>query len=133
MKKLFQWLIGMIFGLFFITVMLLSILIIFKIPIDLTRFKAPLEELLSKGLNRPVRIEKSVIISTSLNPYFTLKGFRIENPEGFGTDDFLSMDLARIQIELPPLLKKKVHITDSGQGTSCYSGGDRGGKGKLGL
>ena len=112
MKKLFRWLIGIVFGLFFITVMLLSILIIFKIPIDLTRFKAPLEELLSKGLNRPVRIEKSVIISTSLNPYFTLKGFKIENPEGFGTDDFLSMDLARIQIELPPLLKKKVHITE---------------------
>jgi hypothetical protein len=112
MKNLFRWLIGIVIGLFFITLVLLSVLVIFKIPIDLTRFKAPVEELLSKGLNRPVRIEKSVVISTSLNPYFTLKGFRIENPEGFGTDDFLSMDLARIQIELTPLLKKKVHITE---------------------
>ncbi len=101
-----------VFGLFFITVMLLSILIIFKIPIDLTRFKDPVEKLLSKTLNRPVRIEQSVSISTSLNPYFTLKGFKIDNPEGFATDEFLSMEMARIQIELPPLLKKKIHITE---------------------
>ena len=103
---------GTVFGLFFITVLLLSILIIFKIPIDLTRFKDPVEELLSKALNRPVRIEQSVTISTSLNPYFTLRGFKIDNPEEFATDEFLSMDLARIQIELPPLLKKKLYITE---------------------
>ncbi len=106
-----RWFFRIVLGMLLFVVVFLSVIITFKIPIDLTRFKNPLEEILSKGLNRPVRIEDSVVISTSLNPYFTIKGFRIENPDGFETDNFLSMELARIQVELPPLLKKKVHIT----------------------
>ncbi len=112
MKKLFRWLLGISFSVLLLVVLLISVVTIFRIPIDLTRFKDPVEELLSKGLNRPVSIEHSIVISTSLNPYFTIKGLKIANPEGFGTDDFLSMDLARIQVELMPILQKKVHITE---------------------
>ena len=112
MRKLIRWFFRIVLGMLLIIVLFLSVIIIFKIPIDLTRFKDPVEEMLSKGLKRPVRIEESVVISTSLNPYFTIKGFKIENPDGFETDNFLSMELAKIQVELPPLLKKKVHISE---------------------
>lgn len=112
MRKLFRWFFRIVLGMLLIVVLFLSVIIIFKIPIDLTRFKNPLEEILSKGFDRQVRIEESVVISTSLDPYFTIKGLTIENPEGFETDNFLSMELARIQVDLPPLLKKKVHITE---------------------
>lgn len=112
MKKALRWLTRIIIGLIVLILLVVSIAIIFKIPIDLTRFKEPVEVLLSKGLNRNVRIEQSVVISTSLSPYFTLKGLLIENPEGFETPNFLSMDLAKIQVELWPLLQKKVHISE---------------------
>jgi len=112
MKKLLRWLFRLLLSFLLIVVASLVVLIVFKIPLDLTRFKEPIETLVSKGLDRPVRIEQSIVISTSLNPYFTLKGLRIENPAGFKTPDFLSMDLAKIQVELLPLLKKKVHISE---------------------
>lgn len=112
MRKLFRWFFRIVLGMLFIVVLFLSVITLFKIPIDLTRFKNPLEEIMSRGLDRQVRIEESVVISTSLEPYFTIKGLTIENPDGFETENFLSMELARIQLELPPLLKKKVHITE---------------------
>lgn len=111
MKKLLRWLIGILLTVVVIVVALLAVVSVFQIPIDLSRFKEPVEVLASKALNRQVRIEKSIVISTSLNPYFTIGGLRIENPEGFTTDHFLSMDLAKIQVKLIPLLKRKVHIT----------------------
>jgi len=112
MKKLFRWLFGVSFSLLLLVVLLVSVIIIFQIPLDLTRFKEPVEKLLSTGLNRPVRIEQSVVISTSLTPYLTIKGLKIDNPEGFETDNFLSMEMARIQVELMPLLKRKIHISE---------------------
>lgn len=90
----------------------LCVLIIFKVPVNLTSFKEPVELLVSKALDRQVRVRDSIIISTSLNPYFTVKGLVVENPQEFKTDTFLSMELARIQIQLMPLLKMKLHISE---------------------
>jgi len=112
MKKILRWLFGTVISILLLVVALLTVVIVFEIPIDLTRFKEPVEALVSKGLDRQVRIEKSIVVSTSTTPYFTIQGLRIENPAGFKTADFLSMDLAKIQIELLPLLKKKIHISE---------------------
>lgn len=112
MKKLFRWLLGTLLSVLLLIVLLLTVVIVFQIPLDLTRFKEPVESLMSKGLGRSVHIEKSIVISTSLNPYFTIEGLKIDNPEGFVTDNFLEMDLAKIQLELIPLLKRKVHISE---------------------
>lgn len=112
MGKRVRW----IFRLFLVVTSLLFIFIcavtFLKIPLDLTRFKEPLETMASDALERPVRIEKSIVLSTSLKPVFTLEGLRISNTKDFSQDTFLYLDSAKIQVELLPLLKKKLYITE---------------------
>lgn len=112
MGKLVRWIFKTVLVLLLLVVVLFSILTFFQIPLDLTRFKEPVESIVSSKLGRPVRIEKSIVISTSLKPLFTLKGLRILNPEDFKNPDFLFMELAQIQVELLPLLEKKIHIPE---------------------
>ncbi len=112
MGKLFKWVIRSLLALIVLIALVLVVLTTFKIPVDLTRFKGSVQEMASEALKRPVTIEGSIVLSTSLNPYFTMEGLVIENPEGFATDTFLKMKLARIQVELLPLLERKVHITE---------------------
>lgn len=112
MKKLLNWLMGLLLGLLLLVVALVVAVSFLQIPIDLSRFKEPIETLATKGLGRPVRIEKSIVISTSLKPYLTLEGLIIDNPAGFKTARFMSMDKARIQVELLPVLAGKLHLAE---------------------
>ena len=112
MKTLLRYVFRCVIGLLLLVVVLFAGLAFLKIPIDLTRFKTPVELIVAQALGRPVRIEKSVVMSTSLKPVFTLSGLRIGNPEGFSQDTFMYLDTAHIQVELVPLLKRKIHITD---------------------
>ncbi|MGI9571066.1 MAG: AsmA family protein [Desulfobulbia bacterium] len=112
MKKLLSWLMGLFLGLLLLIVVLVVVVSFLQIPIDLTRFKEPIETLATKGLGRPVRIENSIVMSTSLKPYVTLQGLIIDNPPGFKTAEFMSMDQARIQVELLPVLARKLHLAE---------------------
>ncbi|MBW2682405.1 MAG: AsmA family protein, partial [Deltaproteobacteria bacterium] len=49
---------------------------------------------------------------TSLTPVFTLRGLRINNPEGFSQETFVSLDLAKIRLDLVALLQKKIHLSE---------------------
>lgn len=110
MKTLFRWLFWILLGLVLLILLTATAAALLKLPIDLTAFKAPIEMVVENSLKRPVSIEKSIVISTSLKPEFTLKGLRIGNREGFSKDTFMYLDSARIQVELMPLFKRKVHI-----------------------
>lgn len=112
MKTLFRWLFKTIFAVLLCIVVFLMAVTFLQIPVNLTRFKAPIEEVVSKALKRPVRIDDSIIISTSLKPVFTLRGLRIENTDKFTEKNFISLELARIQLELLPLMQKKIHIAE---------------------
>lgn len=112
MKTLFRFLLKTLLALLLCVVIFLSAVTFFQIPVDLSRFKTPIEEIASKALSRPVRIDDSIIISTSLTPVFTLRGLRIENTEQYTEKNFISLDLAQVQVELLPLLKGKVHISE---------------------
>ncbi|MGW8194935.1 MAG: AsmA family protein [Desulforhopalus sp.] len=111
MKKLLGWFVGLLLGVVFVAVVLLGVVIFFQIPIDLTRFREHIETAASSTFHRPVRIEDSIVISTSLKPSIMIKGLTIENPLGFATPEFLSVDRAKIQIELLPLLAAKIHFS----------------------
>lgn len=111
MKKMLSWLLKSLLTIVFLIVVLFSVLAIFKIPVDLSFAIGPIEALVTKALDRPVKINDSVVVSTSLSPNFIVKGLQIKNPEGFEQEDFLSMDLANLQINLVPLLKGKLHLT----------------------
>lgn len=110
MRKFFRIILKFLLGIFVVFTLLFTILAIFKIPIQLDTYKQPVEVLASKLLNRPVKIEKSVIITTSLQPIFTMEGLRIKNPTDFDQETFMYLETAQIQLELLPLLQKKIHI-----------------------
>lgn len=112
MRKILRWLFAIVLGTILSIALFLVIVTAFAIPVELTRFKAPLEDIASKWLGRPVHIEGSIVVATSLNPAFTLKGLRIQNPQNFEQKDFLLMDEVRLQLSILPLLRKKVHIPE---------------------
>jgi uncharacterized protein involved in outer membrane biogenesis len=112
MKTLFRWLFRTLFFVVLLVILLVVSVTLLKIPIDLTIFKGPVETLVSKALKRPVNIDQSIVISTSLNPVFTLRGLRIGNPDGFSQETFINLDLAQIGVELLPLFQKKISIRE---------------------
>lgn len=112
MKRLFRWLFRMLLGLLLLVILFLAVVTFLKIPIDLSRFKEPVETLVSKAIHRQVTISDSIVVSTSLTPYFTIEGLEIANPEGFSQDTFMYLGAARIQVKLLPLLRWKVHIPE---------------------
>ncbi len=112
MKTLFRWFFRIVLGLILLVVLLFISTAVLEIPIDLTRFKAPIEDLASKALKREVNIDRSIVLSTSLTPVFTLRGLRISNSEGFSQETFVSLDSAKIRLDLVALLQKKIHLSE---------------------
>jgi len=112
MKKLLRWILAIVLGAILCLLLFLGIVTAFAIPVELTRFKAPLEDIAAQLLGRPVTIEGTIVVATSLNPSFTMKGLRVQNPENFAQPDFLLMDEVRIQVSVLPLLNKKIHIPE---------------------
>ena len=112
MKTLFRWLFRTLLFVVLLVILLVVSVTLLKIPIDLTVFKGPVETLVSKALKRPVNIDQSIVISTSLNPVFTLRGLRIGNPDGFSQETFINLDLAQIGVELLPFFQKKISISE---------------------
>ena len=111
MKTLFRWLFRTVGFVVLLVLLLLVSVTLLKIPVALTGFEGPIETLASRALKRPVNIDQSIVVSTSLNPVFTVRGLRIGNAEGFSQQNFVNMDFAEIQLELLPLLQKKVSIS----------------------
>jgi len=97
---------GLIAGLLLIIVLLATI----RIPIDLTNYKGPVESAASLALGRSVKVDDKIVISTSLQPIFSLEGLRISNPKNFDKGDFLRMKIAEFQVRLLPLLQGKLKI-----------------------
>lgn len=116
MKTLFRWLFRIIFGLIFVIILLFTAAALLKLPIDLTILKVPIETVVTKALNRSVSIEKSIIIHTSLKPELTLEGLRIGNSGDFSEDTLMYLESARVQVELLPMLQRKIHIEHIGVG-----------------
>ncbi len=112
MKTLLKWFFRALLGIIVCLVIIAVAVIFLKIPINLTRFKEPVEVLVSKALHRNVELEGSVVISTSLRPVFTMQGLKVHNPDGFSKDYFLHLGQVKVQVALLPLLKRKVHIPE---------------------
>jgi len=97
---------GLIAGLLLIIILLAT----FRIPIDLSDKKGLVESAASLALGRQVNVDDKIVITTSVQPYFSLEGLRISNPKGFEEGDFLKMNTAEIQVKLLPLLLGKLQI-----------------------
>ena len=88
------------------------VLILVRIPLNLSNYKSLIESSAANALGRAVKIEGDIKVTTSLWPYFEIQGLRILDAKEFGDGDLANMDLARITVGLVPLLKKKIHIRE---------------------
>lgn len=93
-----------------VLVLALAAVSLLRIPVPLTAVKAPIELIVQNLLERPVTIEDSIELKTSLYPRVTIKGLRIGNPEIFESDTFLFLGSAEFELELLPLLQGKIYL-----------------------
>lgn len=100
---------AIIFALLLIAVVVLSL---FRISLDLSRFKPLVESSVAEALGREVSIEGGIVVTTSLWPYFEIEGVHIANPGGLGAGNLASMDLARVSVGLLPLLQRRIQIRE---------------------
>lgn len=88
----------------------LAVVSFLRIPIDLSAYRPTIESAASKALGRGVKVDGDITVTTSLWPYFEIRGLRIANPPGFAEGDLATMEMARVTIGLLPLLDKRVRI-----------------------
>ena len=112
LSKPVRWIIYGAVGLTALTLILLAVLALVKIPINLKSQKALVEEITTSAIGRKVSIDKKIQVTTSLWPVFIIEGLRIGNPKNFKPGDFARMESARVQLGVIPLLLGKVHIKD---------------------
>lgn len=111
-SKLIRWILYILGGIIAGIILILIVLAFVPITIDLSEHKGMVESAATMALGRSVQIDDKIIITTSLQPYFSFARLRIANLDGFQAGDFLRMKEARIGIRVLPLLKGKLHITE---------------------
>ena len=109
-SKPLRWILYVLGGLIASLLLIIILLTIIRIPIDLTNYKGPVESAASLALGRSVKVDDKIVITTSLQPIFSLEGLRISNPKNFEIGDFLRMKIAEFQVRLLPLLQGKIKI-----------------------
>ena len=111
-SKFLHWILYLLGGLVATLIVILLVLAFVRISVDLSGYKGVVEAAASKALGRTVQIDDKILITTSLQPIFSLGGLRIGNPEGFENGDFLRMKSTRIQVRVLPLLLLKIKISE---------------------
>ncbi len=105
-----RWTIRIV-ALLFVALVLASIAVVaFGIYIDLMPMRGPIEAAASDALRRPVTIEKRLQLQPTLTPTLEVQGLRIGDPGGSDAEDVLYLELARIQLDLVPLLRGEIRI-----------------------
>ena len=108
--KIFKWFFIAVFSLFGLTVAASVIVAAFDLTLNLDTFRPAVEAAVSSALDRKVRITGPVRLTPTLRPTLEIQGLEIDNPAGWTDEVFASMDLARLQVGIPALLKKRIDI-----------------------
>jgi len=110
-SKPLRWVIYIVGGVIASLCLIILLLALIRIPVNLSRYKGVVEPAASLAMGRTVKVDGEIIITTSLQPVFSLEGLRISNPKGFEKGDFLQMKTAEIQVRVLPLLLGKINIS----------------------
>ena len=97
-SKPLRWILYIVGGLIASLLLIIILLATIRIPVDLSSYKGVVESAASLALGRTVNVDDRIVITTSLQPIFSLEGLRISNPKGFEKGDFLKMKTAEIQV-----------------------------------
>ena len=110
LNKALRWsLIGALALLILLAVLLVLVAFV-PIKVDLSTQRGIAESTASRYLDRQVRIEGELNISTSLWPALEIGNIHIGNPKDFGEGDLLVMKKAKLSLGLLSLLRGKLHI-----------------------
>ncbi len=111
LSKPVRWILYALGGLFAGLFLILFFLAFVRISIDLSSYKGAVEKAVSLAIDRTVKVDDKIAVTTSLRPIFSLEGLRIHNPEGFQEGDFLNVKTAEVQVQVLPLLLGKLKIS----------------------
>ncbi len=109
-KKIIKWIVISILGLLSIAVVASIVVVVIGIKINLDSIRPAVEAAVSTALDRKVRITGSVSLQPTLRPTLEIHGVQIDNPPGWTDEIFASMDLARVQVGIPALLRKQIDV-----------------------
>ena len=112
MKKILFWLFIFILAPILLFAGTLTVVSILGITVNLDTLRPTVEKVASTALDRQVKITGSVDLLPTLNPSLEVQGVRIENPQDWGSTDFVDLKLVRLQLGLLDLLKKKINIDE---------------------
>jgi len=87
-----------------------AVVVSLGITINLDVVRPAVETAVSTALDRKARITGSVSLKPSLRPTLEIEGVQIDNPEGWTDPVFAAIDLARVQVGIPALLKKQIDV-----------------------
>ena len=85
---------------------------LFGITVNLDVIRPMVEKSASAALEREIKISGSIELLPTLAPSLEVRGIHINNPEGWGKPDFVDVQLARVQLDLPDLLSKQINIIE---------------------
>ncbi len=121
MKKSLRWIFIIIMTPIVLFLGALTVVSLLGITVNLDKMRPMVEKAASAALERKVEITGSVELLPTLSPRLEVDGVRIDNPEGWGSPDFVAFKLVRIQLELLDLLRKKISIDEiTAEGVSVY-------------
>ena len=108
--KIFKWIAVTILVLFALAAAASAVVVTLGITINLDAIRPAVEKAVSIALDRKARITGSVSLKPTLRPTLEIQGVQIDNPEGWTDSVFAAIDLARVQIGIPALLKKQIDM-----------------------
>jgi uncharacterized protein involved in outer membrane biogenesis len=108
--KAIRWLLFGTAGLIGLLLALLLILSFVRIPINLEGQKGLIESIATEAIDRQVRINGTIQVTTSLWPVFIIEDVHVKNPENFETGDFARLQSARVEIGIIRLLMGRIRI-----------------------
>ena len=99
-------------GLLGLVLVLLVIVSFFRIPINLEGQKGLIESIATGAIDRQVKIDGAIKVTTSLWPVFIIEDVHVKNPEGFVDGDYARLQSARVSVGLIRLLLGKIRIKE---------------------
>ncbi|MEA3469195.1 MAG: AsmA family protein [Thermodesulfobacteriota bacterium] len=121
MKKFLRWILIIIAIPILLFVGALAVVSLLGITVNLDKARPMVEKAASAALERKVEITGSVELLPTLSSRLEVHDVRIDNPEGWGSPDFVAVKLVRIQLELIDLLRKKISMDEiTAEGVSIY-------------
>ena len=80
------------------------------ITVNLDKIRPAVETAISTALDRKASITGSVTLTVSFRPTLEIHGVRIDNPPGWTDPVFAAVELARVQVGIPALLKRQIDV-----------------------